>query len=293
MVLISPYATHLLILICIYIVLAVSLNLALGYTGLLNLGHVAFFGIGAYTSAILTKYAGLPFIIAIICGGLIAAVFGFLLVLATRKLKGDYLALATLGFSYVMYSLFLNWSSLTNGPLGIAGIPKPNLFGLIIKSNNSYLIFVIIIAIITTLIIWRITHSPFGRLLEATRDDEIGLRVLGKNTFALKAKSMMISAFFAGVAGSLFAHYISYIDPSSFILSELILIFTIVIVGGIASTRGAIASTFIIILIPEALRFVDMPSSVLGPARQIIYALILIGVLMFRPRGLYGRVDLE
>ena len=139
----------------------------------------------------------------------------------------------------------------------------------------------------------RIPATTFGRLLEASRDDEVGLKVLGKNTFKLKAKAMIISAFFAGIAGSLFAHYISFIDPSSFYITDLILILTIVIAGGIASFKGSIVSTFIIILIPEGLRFFEMPSSILGPARQIIYALILLGILMIRPKGLFGRVDLE
>ena len=288
----APYLIHLLILIGIYVILSVSLNLALGYTGLLNLGHIAFFGIGAYTSALLTMH-DVSFLIAFIAAGVIAGLFGFLLVLATGRLKGDYLALATLGFSFVITSVLLNWQSLTRGPLGIPGISKPSLFGLSISNNFSYLIFVLIITAIVVFVIYRIVNSGFGRLLEASRDDDIGLQVLGKNTFKLKWKAMMISAFFAGIAGSLFAHYITFIDPSSFALQDIILVFTIVIVGGIASLRGSIIGTVIIMLIPEMLRFLALPSSILGPARQIIYALILILILMYRPRGIYGRVDLE
>ena len=289
----EAYLIHLLILVGIYVILAVSLNLALGFTGLLNMGHVAFFGIGAYASALLTVSAGWPFLLAFIISGLLAGLSGILLVLATKRLKGDYLALATLGFSFVISSLMLNWQSLTRGPLGIPGIPKPSLFGLSMSSNASYLIFVAAVAFISIFVIWRIVKSPFGRLLQATRDDEIGLRVLGKDTGKLKYKAMMISAFFAGIAGSLFAHYITFIDPSSFAIPELILIFTIVIVGGIASIRGSIVATFIILLVPELLRFVDLPSSILGPARQMVYAVILVGVLLYKPRGLFGRIDLE
>lgn len=289
---IEAYLIHLLILVGIYIILAVSLNLVVGYTGLLNLGHIAFFGIGAYTSALLTK-AGLPFVIAFIFAGLFTCLFGYVLVLATRKMKGDYLALATLGFSFVVYSLMLNWSDLTRGPLGIPGISKPDFFGFAISSNLSYLIFVSIVCVLSVLFIYYAVKSPFGRLLGATRDDELSLRVLGKNTFKLKAKAMMISAFFAGIAGSLFAHYITYIDPSSFTLTQIILIFTIVIVGGLASIKGSIAGTFLIILIPELLRFLSLPSSILGPLRQIIYALILLGILLYKPRGIFGEVDLE
>jgi branched-chain amino acid transport system permease protein len=290
---IEAYLIHLLILVGIYSVLAVSLNLALGNTGLMNMGHIAFFGIGAYTSVIFTKDLGVPFFAAFLIAGLLTSVFGFILVYATRKLRGDYLALATLGFSFVIYSLMLNWSSVTRGPLGIPGISKPCFFGLCIANNLQYLIFVLIISAISIAIMYIIVNSSFGKLLAATRDDDIGLRALGKNTFMLKSKALMISAFFAGIAGSLFAHYITYIDPSSFMLSEVILIFTIVIVGGIASIKGSIVSTFLIILIPELLRFLNIPSSVLGPARQIIYALILLVIVLWRPKGLFGKIDLE
>ncbi len=288
---ISSYIANLLILIGIYIILAVSLNLTLGFTGLINFGHIAFFGIGAYTSALLVK-AGVPFILAFLLAGLIASLFGFLLVFATKKLKGDYFALVTLGFSFVIYSLFLNLE-FTRGPLGIPGIPKPNLFGLSISSPTSFLIFVAILTIAIVLIISRLVNSPFGRLLKATRDDEIGLRVLGKDTNKIKYKSMAISAFFAGIGGSLFAHYISFIDPSSFYLGDIILVLIIVIIGGLASIKGSIIGTFIILLIPEALRFLSLPSSIIGPMRQIIYAVLLIIILLYRPRGLFGEVDLE
>ena len=201
--------------------------------------------------------------------------------------------MATLGFAFVVYSLFLNLTDLTRGPLGIPGIPKPNLFGFVIGSNLQYLLFVAVLVLVSVYSIRTVVESPFGRLLEAMRDDELGLRVLGKNTKMLKYKSMMISAFFAGISGSLFAHYISFIDPSTFYINELILIITIVIVGGIASLKGSIVAPFVIILIPEALRFLSLPSSILGPARQIIYALVLLFILMYKPRGLYGKIDLE
>src|SRR5207253_3781243 len=182
------------------------------------------------------------------------AIFGYILILGTYRLKGDYLALATLGFSFVVSSILLNWTWLTRGPLGIPGIPKPNVFGFQITGNMQILIFAAVLCAITYFIIWRVTRSSYGIALQAMRDDELGMKVLGKNTFKLKWQSMAMSAFFAGVAGSLFAHYISFIDPSSFTLSEIILVFTIVIVGGLVSIRGSFIATFIIILIPEALR---------------------------------------
>lgn len=289
----TAYLINLLIFIGIYIILGISLNLAMGYTGLLNLGHVAFFGIGAYTSALLTLRAGWPYELVLLAAGVVAACFGFILIFAVRKLKGDYLALATLGFSFVVYSILLNWTGLTRGPLGIPGIPKPEIFGMIIRTNRTYLIFVALLTILVLFVLSRITSSRYGKLLEAVRDDEIGLSVLGKNIFKLKAQSLMISAFFAGIAGSLFAHYLTYIDPSSFYLADLILLLTIVMVGGLASLRGTVVAAVLILLIPELLRFVELPSAILGPTRQIIYAGLLLLILMFRPRGLFGRVKLE
>lgn len=288
----SAYLVHIAIIIVIYIILAISLNLALGYTGLLNLGHIALFGIGSYTSALLTL-AGFPFILSLITAGLLASICGFILAKLTSRLKGDYLALATLIFGFVIYSIFLNWVSVTRGPLGIPGIPRPSIFGWYIQDNGTYLIFTIIVALIAYLILQRITNSRYGKLLEAVRDDAIGTASLGKNIFRLKYQSFMISAFFTGIAGSLFAHYISYIDPSTFFIHDLIIIFTIVIVGGLASLKGSIIAGIIIIILPELLRFLDLPSGIIGPMRQIIYALILIMILLFKPRGLFGRIDLD
>ncbi|MBI5393481.1 branched-chain amino acid ABC transporter permease [Candidatus Woesearchaeota archaeon] len=289
---IEQYIMSVFIYVCIYIILTLSLNISLGYTGLINLGHIALFGIGAYSSTLLMMNLDLPFIISFLSAGIITSLFGLLLVFATKKLKGDYFALATLGFSFVIYSLLLNLVGLTRGPLGIPGIPKPSFFGITLTTTFSYLLFAIFITALCVFIIYKIVHSPFGRLLQATRDDEIGLRVLGKNTNLLKYKSMMISAFFAAIAGSLFAHYITFIDPTSFVLHEVILLLTMVIVGGIASFKGSIIAPFIIILIPELLRFLSIPSAILGPMRQIIYAFILLLILYYKPRGLFGRVDL-
>ncbi len=288
---VNPYLLHILVLVAIYTIVAVSLNLTLGYTGLLNLGHVAFFGIGAYASALLTK-AGLPFIVAFLAAGLVASLFGYLLFFATKKLKGDYLALATLGFTFVLYSLLLNLTFLTRGPLGIPGIAKPEIWGVVIGSTGAYLAFAGIIAIIAVLLLAIMVKSPFGRVMQAIRDDEIGVRVLGKNTLAVKGKVMMISAFFAGIAGSLFAHYITFIEPGSFTLTEVVFVLTIVIVGGLASLRGSILAALVLVVVPELLRFLDLPSSILGPSRQILYALILLLILLYRPRGLLGKVDL-
>jgi len=288
----STYLIHLLILVGIYLILAISLQLSVGFTGLLNLGHIAFYAIGAYVSALLALN-GYPFWFCFLSAGIIAMLFGFFLSLPTNKLKGDYLALATMGFSFVVYAVALNWTSLTRGPLGLPGIPKPKILGLSFADNFSFLILTFAIALISYFIIRRITISPFGKVLGATRDDELVTRVLGKNTFKVKTLVLMISAFFAGIAGSLYAHYITFIDPSSFTLLQLIPVLCIVIIGGLASLKGTAIATIILVLLSEPLRFIGFPSSIVGPARQILYALLLLFILIYKPKGFYGKVELK
>lgn len=288
----SAYLIHLLILIGIYLILTLSLQITIGFSGLLNLGHIAFYAIGAYTSALLAL-AGWQWWLCLILAGIVSMIFGFLLSLPTNKLKGDYLALATLGFSFVIYAVVLNWTGLTRGPLGLPGIPRPEIMGLTFSSNINFLILTLIIVLISYLVMRKITSSPFGRAMQATRDDELATRVLGKNTFKIKSISMAVSALFAGIAGSLYASYITFIDPSSFTLLQLIPVICIAIIGGLASLKGTIIACIILVLLPEPLRFIGFPSSIVGPMRQIIYALILLLILIYRPKGFYSKVELE
>ncbi len=298
----------LLIQIVIYSLLAVSFNFSLGFTGLINLGHVAFFGIGSYTSAIWTLRAsswasagnevaaagavGSDSVYAysgIFLAGIVSATFGFFLINSIKRLKGDYLAMATLSFTFVVFSLLLNLDDLTFGSRGIRGIPRPS--GLV--SNYSFFFFALVIVSVSIWIMKRILDSPLGTMFEAARDDEILLRSLGKNSFALKVKAMVISAFFAGIAGALWSHFLGYIHPDFFHLNEVIIVLTIVIIGGLASLRGSIVGTVLIIFLPELIRLLDIPQSIVGPTRQILYALVLLLILLFNSRGLFGKVDLE
>ena len=289
---IATYLTHLVIMILIYIILVASINLSIGYTGLLNFAHVAFFGLGAYAAALLTK-AGVPFLAAFLVAGILAGLFGLFVVFVTRKLKGDYFALSTLGLSFVVYSLMVNWRSLTMGMTGIYGIPKPVILGISFTSVYAYLGLAAVLCALSVFIIYRIVKSPFGRLLEGVRDNELRLRVLGKNTTKIKYKVMFVSAFFAGLAGSLYAHYISFINPSTFYLIDLIFIITALIVGGLASIKGSIAGTIFMMLLPELLRFLPLSPTLVGPVRQLVFSVLLLAVILFRPRGLFGRIDLE
>jgi branched-chain amino acid transport system permease protein len=279
------YLIHLLILISIYSILSLSLNLALGYTGLFNLAHIALYGIGAYTSALLTLRLALPFWFGLISAGAVSALFGYFLSFPTLKLKGDYLAIGTLGFAIIIESIERNWIGLTRGPLGLPGILKPAVF----DTLPMYLLLTFIFAGLTYLIIKRLTIAPFGRVLKSIRDDEIAAESLGKNTYKFKTIVLTASAFFSGIAGSLYAHYITYIDPSSFSLLEVILVISMVMIGGAASNKGAILGSAVLILLPEPLRFIGFPSAMLGPLRQMIYSAILVLLILKRPRGLIGK----
>ena len=284
--------THLAIISCVFILLGSSLNLALGYAGLINLGHVAFFGVGAYTSAILTL-AGFPFLAALVASALLAGFVGFCITKVTGRLHGDYFALATLGIALVARNIFQNWDSVTRGPLGIPGIPRPEIFGFTFQSNSEYLVLTLFITVLCVYFIYRVVRSPYGRLLEALRDDALGLSALGKNIDRLKYQSMSMSAGIAGIAGSIYAHYITFIDPSTFFISDIVIMLTIVLVGGVASLRGSVVAAIIVIVLPELLRFLHFTPSTIGASRMIIYSLLLICILLFRPRGLFGRVDLS
>src|SRR3989338_5262272 len=187
-----PYIENLFILGGIFSILSVSLNLSMGYTGLFNLGHAAFFAIGAYVSALLVLGLGLPFWVAILVAGLFAAAMGYMVSVPARRLRGDYLALGTLGFAFIVEAVLKNWTDLTRGPLGIPGIPKPELFGYVFSGLESYLLLTIAALAITIFIIHRTVNSPFGRVLKAIREDETAAKTLGKDTLRYKSLALKI-----------------------------------------------------------------------------------------------------
>jgi branched-chain amino acid transport system permease protein len=283
------YLLHILIIAGIYIIFTMSLNLIVGYTGLPALGHAAFSCVGAYTSALLALRLGLSPWIGLMAGAIVAAVLGVIIGFPSVRLKGDYLALATFGLGVIVYSIAKNWVSLTRGPMGLPGIPGFSVFGYPLSEIWSFLILVIIFVIITIFICNRIVGSPFGRVLTSIREDEIAASALGKNTVKYKLLVFVIGAFFAGIGGSLYAHYITFIDPSSFTVMESITILLMVIFGGMGSIPGSIVGASVLVIFPELLRFLGMPSSIAAPMRQMIYGLLLIVLMIKRPQGLMGR----
>lgn len=286
------YLIHLGILFSIYVILGASLNLVVGYTGLLSVTHAVFYGIGAYTTAILLTQTGFGFFASVILGIVITMFVASLIGIVLSKFKDDYYALASLGFNIIVFSAFLNWQSLTRGPLGIPGINRPELFGFSFSSNIAYFVLAILFAVLIYFISKFIVNSSFGRVLKAIREDEKAIQVFGYNTHFYKLAIFVMSAGMASVAGSLFASYITFIDPSSFYLTESIFILTIIIIGGLANLRGAVLGALLLILLPEALRFVGFPSDIAAQMRQVVYGLILVLLMLYRPKGFLGEYDL-
>lgn len=286
------YLIHLAILFAIYAILGVSLNLVVGYTGLLSVTHAAFYGIGAYTTAILLTKAGAGFFSSVVLGIIIAIAISFLIGIVLSKFKGDYYALGTFGFNTIIFAIFLNWQSLTRGPLGIPGISKPELFGINFTNNFNFLILALVFLGLMYFASRFIANSSFGRVLKAIREDETVIAVFGYNTLYFKLAIFIISAAMAAVGGSLFASYITFIDPSGFRLMESVFILAIIILGGLANLRGSILGALFLILLPEILRFVGFPSDIAAQMRQVVYGVILILLMLYRPQGLMGEYKL-
>ena len=282
------YLLHIIILVCLYSMLSLSLNLVVGLTGMFNLGHIAFFGIGAYCSALLA-FQGIPVMACIFLGALLSGIIGYLIGIPTLKLKGDYLAIATLGFGEFIRAVLNNWMGLTRGPMGLPGIPKPTIFSFQIVSVESYLIFVLVFFLLTYLIIEKLFRSPYGRVLKGIREDEFAAAALGKDVFRFKLHALSLGCFFAGMTGALYAHYISFIDPSSFTIYQTIFILIMVVLGGMGNNFGAILGALIIVSIPELLRLFNLPGPVTGALKQMIFSILLLLLMLFRPRGLLGR----
>ncbi|BBM88765.1 branched-chain amino acid transport system permease protein [Spirochaetota bacterium] len=282
------YVLSLLTQIGIYAVIALSFNLALGFTGIINLSHISFLALGAYTTAILYTQFGMSFGVVMVLSGLLSGCVALFLIYACRKLRGDYLALGTLSFHFVIYSFIRNLETITGGTRGLI-VDRPAF----INDGINFFIMVVGLAVVFTFILARIVRSPFGTLLGAVRDDEKLARALGKDSQLLKVKAIVISAFITGVMGGVLAFFLRYVHPDFFFLYELVTILTIVIIGGLASLRGTLIATFIVLLIPEILRFVALPSSIIGPSRQILYSIILLLILLIHSRGILGKVDLH
>lgn len=282
------YVLHLLIVMSIYATLAVSLNVLAGYLGVLSLGHAAFYGIGAYVSTLLVVNAGFDFLSSMITAAAFCSVCSLVIGIPSLRLKADAFLLATLGFQMVVFNLLYSWTAVTGGPRGISGVPVPKLFGSQVEPLFEYFVMSLVFCVICLAVIFLLLRSPFGRLLKVIRDDQLTAATLGKNVSAAKIAAFAISGTIAAVPGALFAGYFRYVNPTSFSLAESIFILSIVIIGGAGRFWGPIMGAVLLVMLPELLRWLNIPSSDAANIRQIIYGLLLILLMRWRPEGLWG-----
>ncbi len=281
------YVLDTLVYIGIYAILAVSLNLEAGYTRLMNFGKVAFFAIGAYASALLS-IAGAPFIVGMLAGMLLSALFGFLVSLPTLRLRADYLAIVTLSFGEILRLFFLNELWLTSGPMGIRGIPQP-----LYSAFDNYTLFYVALVYASLLVCYvfaeRLLNSPFGRMLKAIRDDEDAAQAFGKNTFVFKVRVFVIGSCMASVSGTLFAHYIAFISPDMFFPAVTFSVWTMMVIGGKANNFGVIMGAVMIQVMERGTRFLkDFVVLPVEPSnlRIIVIGLLLILFILYKPGGI-------
>lgn len=282
------YFLHIAVLINIYIILSLSLNLIVGMGGMLSLCHAAFYGIGAYIGTLLMVNFGCPFLLALLVAVVGTMLLSSVISIPSLRLKGDFFILGSMGFQSIVFILLYNWTDLTRGPYGISGIPVPSFFGWKISGLSLWFAFSTAVMLASTTLLVFIMRSPFGRTLKSTREDELAASALGKNIPMLKVKTFALAAGFAAVAGMLFAGYMRYIDPTSFTMMESVFILSMLIIGGAGNIRGPIIGAIVLVVLPEALRFVGMPDAIAANMRQVIYGLAIIVLIRWRPQGLLG-----
>ena len=281
------YFIHLGILVGIYLILAQSFNLTFGLGKLFNLAHIAAYSIGAYATALLSADYGASLWICIPASMVISALFALLIGGISLKLSHDYFAIGTLAFSAVVSAVLINWKSVTHGVLGVTGIPRPELGAIDFYANANFLVFVYVLVAYVYLALYVVFHSRFARQLRALAEFPHAAASLGINIAFIRNISFMIASMFAGLAGSLFAYFINYIDPSSFGLHEMVFVLSIAIVGKPGSFWGVALATVFLVLLPEPLRFIELSSSILGPMRQLLYAVILFSVVYWKRHTLF------
>jgi branched-chain amino acid transport system permease protein len=287
------YALHLLIVLELYLLVASSLNLLIGYAGLLQVAHAAYYGVGAYVSTLLMMKMGIGFLPAVVGGGAAAGMLSLLVSLPAWRFRGDAFVLMSLSVQVALFTVFYNWVDLTGGPFGLQRIPRPAIFGVIFATRGSICAVYGLIVALCVGALSLLKRSPFGRALQAMRDDELAASSIGIPTRRLKVQAFAIACALVGLAGAMYASYAMYIDPTLFSLDESILMLSMVIVGGTGNIRGPLVGALTLVAIPEALRFASLPGAVVGSVRLLAYGLLLVVFMRLRPQGLAGRYRFE
>jgi branched-chain amino acid transport system permease protein len=275
----NNYVIDVLTLAGIYVVLALGLNIVVGLAGLLDLGYIAFYAIGAYTYALLSTHYGVTFWVGMPLGGLAAALFGMVLGLVTLRLRGDYLAIVTLGFIQIVHLVLNNWDSVTNGPNGILNIGRPAIGNFELHQPIHFYYLILAIALLTLGVVYRIDRSRVGRAWMAIREDEVAAAAMGIHTTRFKVLAFTLGAMWAGIAGGFFAAKFAFISPESFTFFESLFVLSMVVLGGMGSIPGVILGASLLVILPEFLRG-------LADYRMLFFGALLVLMMVFRPQGL-------
>jgi branched-chain amino acid transport system permease protein len=278
---VNEFVVRMLVLVWIYSLLTIGQNLITGYTGMLSMGQAAYYGIGAYTSALLTLHLGMPWPLALILSGTVACVFGIVLGFPCVRLSSDYLTLMTIGFNVIASLVFLNWMDVTQGPMGLSGLPSPSIGPVTFRTVDGYYYLYLIILGIVYLFIKGLIRSKHGRALIAIRDNELSAASVGINVSVYKLLSFGLASFLAGISGSMLAHFIKFVGPSTFKVDESILHMQMAILGGLGSLPGSVVGAAILTIVPQVLQ-------VVYEYRMLINGVVMVGLMIWRPQGLLG-----
>lgn len=287
------YLAHVLILACLYGVVAMSLDTAAGRTGLVSIAHAVFFGAGAYISALLALHLQVSFLLTLLAASAAAVALAAPLALAANRLRGDSFVLMTLAFQVVGFNVMQNWTGLTNGPRGISGIPQATILGWTLDGPLAYLLVALTLVGLAIWLTHRLTSSPYGRVLNAIRESNDYVQSLGRNPLTYKAGALCFGAGLAGAAGAVYAHYVGFVDPTTFTIMDSIMILAMVIIGGAGSIAGPLLGALILVSLPEVLRFIGVPSASAATLRPVLYGAVLAGLMVIRPQGCVGKFSFD
>jgi branched-chain amino acid transport system permease protein len=278
------YAT----LAAIYVLLGLSTNLLVGIAGIFSVSQAAVFGVGAYIVSYLLMNDLTSFLPAMLVAAVFCVALNILVTLPALRVSGDYFVVTSFGIQLLATAVFTNWTSGTGGANGLPGIPPADLFGKTLDDNSQLAALCVGAMLLGCVAFWLIMRAPFGRLLRAIREDELAVAAAGKNVLRAKVSAAAMAGAFAGSAGGLYATFLSFIDPSSFDLDASILLLTMVVVGGARTLAGSIIGPFLLLALPQVLSLIEIPTTIAAAARQLIYGVLLIAFMLFRPQGLAG-----
>lgn len=278
-----------LILASVYALVAISTNLLIGVTGIFSVSQAAVFGVGAYTVGGLTLNGVVNYPVALLIAICLSMLVNVAFALPALRVKGDYFVVASFGIQLVASAVFENWTGVTGGTIGMLGIPMPEFLGFTARDTTDILVLTLVVLLLASGVYLAMMRAAFGQLLLAIRENEEAVAAAGKSVIRTKVMAAGVAGAFAALAGGLYAPFISFIDPHSFDLHTSILVVAMVAVGGMRTLSGSILGAFVLMGLPQLLTFIDIPSSLGGPLRQLMYGVLLVAFMMFRPQGLAGR----